>query len=173
MENWRNVIGYESLYQVSDKGNMRSLITSKDLKLYKDRLGYIYISLSKDGKSKKYKVHRLVLSAFGRLPKEKEQCNHINGRKFDNRITNLEWLSAGDNQRHAFAIGLKHGKSGSLNPSWIARINQLDLSGKKLRTWESLREIMRETGFDKSAIHRHIKGNKNYSHAYGFRWEFA
>lgn len=171
MERWLPILGYES-YRVSDIGRIKNS-SGLIMKLYKDRMGYIYVCLTNNGIPKKFKVHRLVATAFIRPPKEKEQVNHIDGRKWNNNVQNLEWCSAGDNQRHAFRIGLKKGKSGADNPAWISKIAQYDLNGNKMRVWDSFRAIMRETGFDKSAIHRHIKGNKNYSHAYGFKWSYA
>lgn len=170
-EKWKFIKGYEDLYEVSNFGRIRN--RKFVMKVYTDKAGYIYVALSKNKVSKKYKVHRLVAGAFIRPPKLKEQVNHKSGVKCDNYVTNLEWVSAKENQVHAYKNGLKHGKKGIENPSWIAKINQLNTEGKIIKTWDSLRQIMRETGFDKSAIARNIRGDRNYSHAYGFKWSWA
>lgn len=170
-EIWKEIEGYEGLYWISNSGRVKSRTIF--LKQYSDRGGYLYVALSLSGIQKKYKVHRLVAIAFISNPKNKIQVNHKSGVKCDNHVFNLEWNTPSENQNHAYKNGLKFGKKGSSNPSWIAKINQYDLGGNLIKTWESLRAIMRSTGFDKSAIAKHIRGNKNYSHAYGFKWEFV
>jgi hypothetical protein len=185
MIEWVDIKGYEGLYQISICGKIKSLPkkfgTGKKwtrgemiLKTYSDRAGYVYVSLSDSNKiAKKIKVHRLIAITFIPNPNNLAQVNHIDGVKWNNEKSNLEWCTPGDNQRHAFKLGLKKGLKGAQNHAFIAPVNQYDLDGNFIRQWPTLRDIMKETGFDKSAISRHCKGNKNYSHAYGFKWAFA
>lgn len=177
-EQWRDVVGFEGFYEVSNIGRIKSLpnkvnLKERILKKYIDNSGYEYVSLYKQNFNKKFKVHRLVALAFHENANASLQVNHINGIKTDNRAENLEWLTAGDNQRHAFRIGLRKGKNGKHNPSFSGAVNQYDLNGNFIRQWECMRQIKKELNFDDSAISRHIYGNKNYSHAYGFKWKFA
>lgn len=96
-EIWKDIAGYEGLYQVSNMGRVKSLQSTK----MHDRVKilspvcadgrYLRVSLYKDKKSKYFQVHRLVASAFLENPKDKTQVNHINGDKTNNCVDNLEW----------------------------------------------------------------------------------
>lgn len=93
-EQWRDIDGYDGAYQVSDLGRVRSLKFGKTrvLRAYKNRYGYLKVFLWKDGKRYNIYVHRLVAQAF--IPNNddaKNEINHINELKSDNRASNLEW----------------------------------------------------------------------------------
>jgi hypothetical protein len=119
MEVWKDIKGYEGLYQVSSLGKVKSLerliwngYTNHKrkeimLSLCKCNKGYIVIRLSKNNVQSTYKVHRLVAKAFIKDIKLKPQINHINGIKDDNRVDNLEWCTNSENQSHAVLTGLK------------------------------------------------------------------
>lgn len=96
---WKDIEGYIGLYQVSNVGQVRSLITNKILKPVPNRKGYLQVSLSKNGEVKNFRIHRLVAKAF--LPNEEElpEVDHINGNKTDNRMANLQWISGIENLR--------------------------------------------------------------------------
>lgn len=95
-------------YKITNLGN---IINSKGLKLNIGRRhsnsGYIQVRLFKDGKYYYRYLHRLVAIAFLPNPNKYRTINHINGNKLDNRITNLEWASDAQQQRHAFLHSLK------------------------------------------------------------------
>ena len=105
MEKWKDVKGYEGLYQVSDLGRIKSFKTSrpKALTVQPDSRGYLQIGLVKDGKRKNFKVHRLVAKAFINNEFNKPQVNHINEDKTDNRAVNLEWVTQSENSNHGSA----------------------------------------------------------------------
>ena len=105
----KEIEGYEGLYSVTDTGKVFGHKRSKFLKSYKNKAGYLLVHLYKNGKGKIHKVHRLVAIAFISNPFNKEQVNHINGIKTDNRVENLEWSTNLENQRHAAKNSL-HGK---------------------------------------------------------------
>lgn len=93
-EQWRDIDGYEGVYQVSDFGRVRSLKYGKVrvLKPQKNKCGYLIVGLYKDGKRKGITVHRLVADAF--IPNNddaKNEINHINEDKEDNKVSNLEY----------------------------------------------------------------------------------
>ena len=136
-EIWKDVKGYEGLYQISSWGRVKScdkVIPQcfKDsrgkvdmhrkgkimkISVYK-RDGYCYISLSKNGVKKKYKIHRLVAMAFIENPKPKEfdMVNHIDGITNNNNVNNLKWCDNRQNQEHAIRIGLN--KRVGINSYW-------------------------------------------------------
>ena len=105
MEEWKDVRGYEGIYQVSDIGRVRNKNTNRFLKLSTHR-GYIYAGLYKDRKHGFKSVHRLVGLAFLETPNDGDQINHKNGIKKDNRVENLEWCTAQENIIHGYKTGL-------------------------------------------------------------------
>lgn len=108
--------GYKYLYSINRKGEIYSYHSNKLMKLMKDKDGYLKVNLSKNGKSRKYIVHRLVAQTFLENPNKFPQVNHKNGIKDDNRVENLEWCTVSSNHKHAFKIGLKNHK-GSKHPN--------------------------------------------------------
>jgi hypothetical protein len=112
-EIWKDIKGWEGLYQVSNIGRIKSFEkiqypTERILK-QRLRLGYLCVVLySGEVKNKKYYlVHRLVAIAFIPNPENKKWVNHINGIKADSRVENLEWVTPGENQKHAYDNGLR------------------------------------------------------------------
>ena len=104
---WRPVIGYEGVYEVSENGDVRNVKKEKVLKPQKHRGGYRQIILWRQNKFKALYMHRLVAMSFIENPLCKKQVNHIDGDKSNNRINNLEWVTASENEKHAYNIGLK------------------------------------------------------------------
>ena len=94
MEEWRDVVGYEGRYQVSNCGRIKSFCKNKSgeiLKIRDDRNGYKFIILYKNKKPKGFNVHRLVATAFIPNPDNLPEVNHIDECKWNNYIDNLEW----------------------------------------------------------------------------------
>jgi len=128
MEIFRNIKGYEGLYQISNLGRVKSLlrkrvIVRRILSPSKGGWGYYHVTLCKNGESKNAKIHRLVALCFMSNPKNKPEINHKNGIKADNRIENLEWVTKSENELHAYKNGLKKPLKGSLNPN--AKLNEI------------------------------------------------
>lgn len=108
MEVWKDIEGYEGLYQVSNLGNIAKTNLDKRfvLRIGKDTSGYYQIILTKNKVRKCFLVHRLVAKAFLENSEFKRTVNHKNGIKTDNRVQNLEWASYSENQKHAYDSGL-------------------------------------------------------------------
>lgn len=118
MEIWKPINDYEGLYEISSLGCVRRLhktIPPRNLTLWPDRNGYLRAALTRDCKTKRFLVHRLVALAFIPNPDGKPEVNHLNGDKSDNRAENLEWATRSENNRHAFATGLNCGRQGEDN----------------------------------------------------------
>lgn len=117
-EIWKDVKGYEGLYQVSNFGRIRSFLKTGH---FKDKFldtpeirtpgiahtGYMCIVLVKDGKRHTYDLHRLIAETFIPNPENKRTVNHIDGNKLNNKVDNLEWTTDSENQLHAHRNGLK------------------------------------------------------------------
>jgi len=119
-EVWRPVEGFECEYEVSNLGRVRTLnffrvtkegkqypVKSRLLKQYEHN-GYLHVNLPKNGRYKRFRVHRLVAAAFLPNTYNKPAVNHIDGNKQNNNVDNLEWCTPSENTRHALANGLIH-----------------------------------------------------------------
>ena len=108
-EEWRPVVGYEGLYEVSNTGRVRSLDRydnrncfrkSKVLSPVKDKYGYLLVNLYCNGKQHQMKIHRLVAEAFIPNQDDLPQVNHKDEDKTNNNVTNLEWCDATYNNNY-------------------------------------------------------------------------
>lgn len=185
-EVWKNIKGYEGLYQISNLGRIKSLPRNgtKPIETIKkttvDKYGYLRVSLSNKNKRKKVLVHRLVAQAFISNPQNKPQVNHIDGNKKNNVLENLEWCTNSENMKHAYKIGLetteqaiknlgKYAKRGKDNPK-SKRVLQYDLDGNFIKEWESMNQIERELGYRTQNICSCCQGK--YKKAFNFIWRY-
>ena len=112
-EIWKDCVGYEGKYQVSNLGNVRSISNNKGT--YQERLlsqrqtttsNYLYVNFTVKDVTTHHSVHRLVAKAFIANPSNKATVNHIDGNKLNNNVCNLEWNTYSENLKHAYANGL-------------------------------------------------------------------
>ena len=94
MEEWKDIPGYEGLYEVSNMGNVRNVRRNKLLRLSKTNNRYIRVSLCKNGIKTGLTVHRLVAEAFIPNPDNLPEVNHKDEDKSNNSVENLEWCDA-------------------------------------------------------------------------------
>ena len=186
-EIWKDVVGYEGIYQVSNKGNVLSLnygpkgpnhFIDNSPRIMRQTIstcGYRQIMLYKDSNPKVKYVHRLVAEAFIQKEEGKQQVNHKDGNKLNNDADNLEWVSARRNTRHAIEMGLRPvnqtiGKYGSNNP--LSRpVDQYDLNGNLVRRWDSCTDAAEYYSTSKNSIRRCINGHRK-THR-GFIWKYS
>lgn len=181
MEVWKDIAGYDGMYQVSNLGRVRShgrycqnrynkvWRPGRILSASKGNKGYLTVVLCLNNTRRTVKVHRLVASAFIENTENKEQVNHINGNKQDNRVVNLEWCSQSENMTHAWETGLQ-GRTHKKNDLRSIRISQHSCDMVLINTFPSMMEAERQTGISGASISRSArKGGK----AGGFYWKYA
>ena len=188
-EIWKPVAGYEGIYDVSNLGRVKTVERtcylnikgtdtqriikekikhpSQDGQGYKNNNGYLSVILSFKNKSKRFHVHRLVAEAFLENPNNYETVNHIDGNKFNNEVSNLEWASRKQNIEHAWKTGLNHIPSNYAG-THKKKITQKDLQGNIIKEWDSMTEAARFLGLDKATFSNRIKSGKLEYH--GFLW---
>lgn len=171
-ETWKAVQGYEGLYEVSDLGRVRSLnyLHSGEVKIMKpskQRKGYLQVNLYKNGIAKKHKVHRLVALAFVEgYDLFKNQVNHINEDKTDNRAVNLEWCDVTYNCNHG-TRNKRVAEALTNHPNTSIPVVQLTLDYRFVAKWLSAMEAGR-CGFGNGYINSCCK--HKHKSAYKYRW---
>lgn len=184
-EIWKDIDGYEGIYQVSNLGNVRSLNWGKrgivrNLYLKKQNRGYLHVELAKNGKRKAFTVHRLVANAFLENPNGYPIINHKDENKQNNNVENLEWCSLTYNVRYSMdrhsgekgycgGSGRKKGTFGAYKHK--SPVLQIGKDGDAIKTWDSVSFLERETGWRASSIVECCNGKRHT--AYGYIWRFA
>lgn len=189
IEIWKDVVGYEGLYQVSNCGRVRSVernvsvqrsgqkylvhYESKVLIPQERRHGYLSVCLyGRGGNKRNFKqisVHRLVAEAFIPNPKNLSEVNHIDEDKQNNKLENLEWVSHQENCSTP-TLRKRHSERQSKHPNFHKTLNQYTKDGKYVATYYSAREAQRKTGVGYSNISSAIKEHRT---AGGYYWCFA
>ena len=155
-EIWKNVVGYEGKYMVSNQGRVYSLtrIRSNGGRVYKGRIlkgefcrnYYCVALLDGNGKSKLCKVHRLMALAFIPNPENKPQIDHIDGNPKNNNVCNLRWATAKENVRNPNTLCHKTQlMSGGKNPMSIPIVS-IKISDGCINYYESASEALQEIG---------------------------
>ena len=133
MQEWREVVGYCGLYEVSNTGRVYSLYTCRVLAPGLNTKGYRFVVLHKNGTQKKFYVHRLVLAAFTGHPLTGQAAAHLNGKRTDNRHCNLVWATYKENEAHKLLHGtVKFGSKNAqakLSEEQVAEIRSLSRAG--------------------------------------------
>lgn len=166
MEIWKDVIGFERIYQVSSLGNIKRIDCANVhyVKPFKDKHGYFRVNLSKDGKAIQRGVHQIVCSSFLMKRENHNQVNHIDGDKENNNVKNLEWCDSIHNNRHAYRTGLNKGRKGEKNPSSKLKEKDVIVIKKKLKNKEmTQKEISSEYKVSASLISK-INSGGIWSH---------
>lgn len=180
-EVWKDIVGYEGSYQVSNIGRVKSLDYHRTgeeniLKLCKNTAGYLKVELWKNNKRKSFKVHRLVATAFIDNPEKKPQIDHINTIKTDNRVDNLRWCTAKENSdnpisRKRFLDNVykvvKFGKDHFRSKA----VYQYSLDNKLIRKWDCITDVQRELGISTGHIPECCSGKRKTCG--GFIWKYA
>lgn len=117
-ENYKELKGYRETYLIGEDGSItrkermgtrRNYVNSYVLTQFENSNGYLRVTLNLNGKAKQYLVHRLVAKAFIPNPDNKPDVNHKDGNKYNNKVSNLEWVTKSENEIH------KHRELGKKN----------------------------------------------------------
>ena len=174
IEEWRDVVGYEGLYEVSNIGRVKSLIDNhgkpreKNLKQYLNHKGYLIVKLYKECDRKTCKVHRLVANAFIPNPSNLKCVNHKDENKTNNCVDNLEWCDNKYNINYGTCIQRRVEKLINRQDQ-SKQVYQYDKDGNLIKIWESANECKRN-GFKQSAVSACCLG-KRKSHK-GYIWSY-
>ena len=180
-EEWRDVVGYEGKYQVSDLGRVKSNRKGSVLSDLPSKNGRKYrnVCLFLSGTVKRLYVHRLVAKAFLPNPYNKPCVNHKNLDKFDCRVLNLEWCTKKENVRHAIKNGVaspppncNKGKFGGLHHNSKSVI-QMDLNENIINTFDSISCAARFLNTNKGNISDCLNKVRNRVTCRGFKWRYA
>jgi oligoribonuclease NrnB/cAMP/cGMP phosphodiesterase (DHH superfamily) len=173
-QQWRQVVGYEGYYEISNQGNVRSIdrkviekntnkikeLQGKDLSVANSKRGYRVVNLFKDNKGTIKNVHQLVAEAFIPNLDNKPCINHKDSNRLNNHVDNLEWCTYEENNLHSIEFG-DRGQA----------VLQLDENDIFINRFESIREAEEKTGVQHSNITAVCKGKRDK--AGGYKWEYA
>lgn len=155
-EIYKDIKNYEDLYEVSDTGLVRNKVSGKILKPGRNKCGYLYVNLCKDGKYKSIRVHRLVAEAFIPNLDNKPEVDHIDKNRSNNNVDNLRWVNHQEN--------IDYSKS--------KPVCQYSLDGRLLNTYKSAVEASRQTGINRQCINNCCNNLIGYKSAGNFIWKF-
>lgn len=163
MTDWHDIPGYEGLYQIRTDGAVRNVKTLNYLNGNVNSHGYMVVSLTKNGKRKDCKLHRLLALTFLPNPNDFDCINHKDGDKLNNSLNNLEWCTKGQNNRHARDV---LGVETTAKP-----VCQTTLAGKFVALWANISTAAKSVGVTSPCITDCCEGRAET--AGGFVWNYA
>ena len=163
-EIWKDITGYEGLYQVSNLGNVKSLNyrgsrREKMLKPHNDNRGYLFVRLYKNNEYKNFKVHRLVANAFIENLNNYEEVNHIDECKTNNNVNNLEWCNHKYNMNY-----------GTANKRRSEKYKKAIYCLESDKIYNSIKECVKELDISKVSIGFVLNGRQKQTKGYTFRY---
>lgn len=182
-EIWKDIEGYEGLYQISNFGRVKSFCKSIAGKIIIQHLsckGYYSVHLYKNGHMKNFTVHRLVAIHYIENKNHFPFINHKDENKLNNCVSNLEWCSPSYNTKYSFNLhpewpgNLSKSKKGKIRGAYKKTrkpILQYSDGGKLIRAWDSCAQINRELHFHGWTVSECCRGNRRT--AYGYKWRYA
>ena len=185
-EIWKDILGYEGFYQVSNLGRVRSVdrivkgcfgsIQHKKSVILAPAIntaGYYSVALTKNAKGKTFRVHRLVAEAFipnlGNYP----IINHKDENKLNNNVKNLEWCTYSYNTVYNNSMAKRQSvKNKNSSYGCEKKVYQYNIDGHLIKIWKSLMEVSREIHVPWSNIANCCRGGKYRHTAYGYKWSY-
>lgn len=172
MEEWKDIKGYKGHYKINRNGDVFSYSTNKLLAKTISTPKYYVVSLWKNNKGKTIPIHRLLAEAFIPKIEGKTLVNHIDGNKLNNDLTNLEWCTCSENNKHAYDNYLKI-PSEKLKQSARERalernknklrsipVVQIDTDGNLIQEYQSIREAAKASKSKEQNVSKVCRGIK-------------
>ena len=178
-EVWKDIPGYEGLYQVSNFGRVKSLPkihgrrywkNERILKINIAKNGYAGVFLQKNKNIKRISIHRIVARVFLKNYDEKLQVNHKDGNKLNNNVDNLEMVTASENQIHSRKLGLQTSPKGANSP-YAKRIMQFDKDNKFICEYKGIEATAKKLGIGISTLSLCLRGKREL--AGGYKWRYV
>ena len=178
-EEWRDIEGYEGLYQVSNEGRVKSVRRNLILKPRDNNRGYLMVDLYNEGRMKHGQIHRLVANAFIENPNNLPQVNHKDEDKTNNMVENLEWCDASYNNNY----GSRNQRASNTQRNNLKRsktVYQYSHDGELVNVYPSARECGRQ-GFNQAHVSNCCNGGYfskqsgkwvNSNMYKGYRWSY-
>lgn len=182
-EEWRTIVNYEGLYEVSNFGRIKSSAKSwasgihyasgiRNEKIVKQAVsfGYLRIHLSKKCKIQAFQVHRLVAAAFIENTHNKPQVNHLLGNKKDNRATKLEWATRSEDELHSYRV---LGKTPST--TWKVNFDKTRRERKVVclnngESFKSIAEAANKIGLNRRYLNKVCSGQRKQIKGFIFKY---
>ena len=173
-EIWKDVVGYEGLYKVSDRGNIYSVVRKDSLgrkcggrvlKPSYDKDGYLRVLLSKNGIKKIKLIHRLVLEAFVENPSNLPEVNHLDEVKDNNELSNLEWCDSRYNVNYGTRIE-------RIVKAQSKKVRAVNVESDEVLTFNSTQEAGRK-GYTQGHVAAACRGDYYGGNIYrGHKWYY-
>jgi hypothetical protein len=175
-EEWKDITGYEGLYQISNRGKVKSFhrsVNGSIIKNHVDSGGYLFIQLKcKNKLTKHFSIHRLVALHFIENLNNKPQVNHKDGNKTNNHVDNLEWVTSKENIQHSIQTGLTDISRKSVKETCSKPILQYSKDNIFIKEYVSIIEAATENNLSIANISRCCNNKYGYKTCGGFIWKF-
>lgn len=178
MENWKDIVGFEEFYQISDMGRIRSKdryirTCGNGVRFSKGRIikpvrctnGYYEVHLRVNGKRTVKMLHRVVAEAFINNPHSLPEINHKDENPGNNDVKNLEWCTVKYNANY----GTRNQRM--VKDKYLKPVIMSGKNGNEIKRFKSIGEAARETNADISALIRTCKGRQKT--CVGYKWKYA